>query len=79
MITVFNRKLLITTSKYDQIESAAGKLSHYGIEYYITRNNNRLNRDYRFGTILNKTGEATVYELYCRKKDYTEAWYYVNA
>ena len=79
MITVLNRKLLVMTSEYDQIDKVAGKLQHSGIEYYVTQKNNRLSRDYRFGTIMNETGNKTVYELYVKKKDYPEAQYCINA
>ena len=67
------------TSEYDQIDKAASKLQHSGIEYYITQKNNRLSRDYRFGTIQNETGNKTIFELYVKKTDYPEARFWINA
>ena len=81
MITVFNRKLLLSTMNVDQYANAKDDLAKAGIVFHVaTKGQNYKHTMPRTYSINGKTVTNTglVYDLYVHEKDYSKAVKVIN-
>ena len=81
MITVFNRKLLVSTMNVEQYANAKDELAKAGIGFRVatkgTNYKHTMPRTYNVkGRTVTKTG--LVYDLYVHEKDYNKAIAVIN-
>ena len=70
MITVFNRKELITTYDMDELANAKDDLRNAGIDFKISRIGRGMNIGIKYGGVE--------YTLYVREQDYKNAVFIIH-
>ena len=74
MITVFNRKILVQSADYEQIQKISDRLKNQEIEFYITRKNRGSDINRRAYTgITQSAAEVTEYTVYVSGKNLERA------